>query len=153
MTRLTHLLKRVLSGSNKYWVLACLLVVSVAFAKSFDVLKVKGDATVGKLIVDSLSLDGSTLLSTGGLIIDVDPGGPLFIRDGSEGIANECWVSNNTTGQGNWDTCPSAASGSSPYQIENLGLAGSVGSSALTLSLKQSDGSTDATGGGPKKRS
>lgn len=74
-----------------------------------------------KLTVDSLSLDGSTLGSTGGLIIDVDPN-VLIIRDGSEGISGECWISNNTTGVGNWDTCPSAVidSSASNFRIESM---------------------------------
>ena len=32
----------------------------------------------------------------------------LIIRDGNEGISGECFISSDTTGSGNWDTCPAS---------------------------------------------
>ena len=45
---------------------------------------------------------------------------------------------------------PSAAPSNS-YEISNLGIAASVSASALTIALKQADGSSNATGGAPVK--
>ena len=40
--------------------------------------------------------------------------GKYFIKDGSEGISGECWVSTGTGGEGNWDTCPGSGGALSP---------------------------------------
>lgn len=60
-------------------------------------------------------------------------------------IGTDTYVLTSTSGVPAW-AAPAAAPNSS-YEISNLGLATSVGSSALTIALKQADGTTDPSTG------
>jgi hypothetical protein len=62
----------------------------------------------------------------------------------ANGTAGQVLQSNGTTLAPTWVT---SASTNQSYVLQNLGLAASVGSSALTIALKQADGATDPSTG------
>jgi len=43
--------------------------------------------------------------------------GTINFLDGSEGVSGKCWVSSDTGGSGNWETCPGGAGGGGTFSI------------------------------------
>lgn len=101
-------------------------------AKKMDIAK-DGTLTLPTYTTIGALVNGST-----GVISSVAPGtsGNVLTSDGTD------WTS----------AAPSAGAQDSSYELTNLGIAASVGGSAMTIALKQKDGSTDpAAGGGAVK--
>jgi len=64
--------------------------------------------------------------------------------DGSEGVINHVWTQKAVDGSGTWQALPAGAAGDNESSLlENLGLSATPSAGALTIALKQSDGSTD----------
>jgi hypothetical protein len=70
--------------------------------------------------------------------------GTINFTDGSEGVTGECWISSNTGGQGNWDTCP--GTGSANNQLSNLG------ATAVNADIDPDLSGTRSLGGGATSR-
>jgi hypothetical protein len=74
--------------------------------------------------------------------------GTLPVGNGGTGLTSPGTSGNVLTSDGtSWTSATPAAAPTSPSEVSNLGLATSVSSNALTIALKQSDGSTDPSSG------
>lgn len=104
-------------------------------------------------VITAKDIDGLTASDTNRITLPKDTTTNLDALADKEGtLAYDITANLPTFNNGaGWTPLATAVGGSTdkPYNLENIGLALSVGSSALTIALKQSDGSTDATGGAP----
>ena len=73
----------------------------------------------GHLDIDNTEIDGNTISTSSGNLLLV-PTGVVQIQDGTQGTSGECFLSTDTSGSGNWDTCPTP-SGFANDTLSNLG--------------------------------
>jgi len=97
-----------------------------------------GGVLVGTINVSSTSDSGFVKIRPGAIVSGTR--GDIVLEDGSEGTAGQIWTSKDTSGSGNWEPAPSL---SSPSGLINAGISAVAAAGALTVALKQSDGSTD----------
>lgn len=104
-----------------------------------------------KALKDGLDLNDNAKLLAGDddptSVAKNAPRGSIYMRTGASGGA--VYRKTDDGSSTNWTTDLSSSPISSAFQIGNFGISTSVGASALTINAKQSDGSTDATGGNP----
>lgn len=143
-----------LSLGSAFGAMACIAyLASAATSTRLDTLNVKGATKIGGTLavtgaatfngantfngtvgVSGVSAHQALVTNSSNKVSGVSPGttGNVFVSDGTD------WTSG---------TVPSSSAPAS-YSILNAGLATSVGASAMTIALKQADGSTNPASGG-----
>lgn len=110
------------SGQNQFLITSESTTMPSGIAANihFDLAKPFDNLGISTARSTTATATGKILIETGNNVSTGDSGdielrigsissgasGVIKFKDGSEGISGECWVSNNTGGEGNWDTCP-----------------------------------------------
>lgn len=99
----------------------------------------------GELLVASedkdVNEDSGNVIVKAGTVSGTGTRGAIKLQDGSEGASGHVWTSKGVNGEGNWE--PAAADLSLIPAFENLGLSANSFASALTVAIRQKDGSTN----------
>lgn len=106
-----------------------------------------------KLLKDQLKFNNTARILTGTddptVVAKDAEQGSVYLRTGGSG--GTAYIKTDAGSTVNWNALGSAPAASEQDLLQNLGLATSVSSNALTVALKLSDGSTDPSGGNPAR--